>query len=120
MQPCIKNFDLSSEYFFEEGCYITEISNSEDDSGLSIARARVEPGNTTKSHKLIDIIERYVIIEGEGLVEVGEGAPQKVSVNDVVIIPKQCIQRITNTGKVDLVFLAICTPAFDKRYYQEV
>lgn len=119
MQPCIKKLDLSSEYYFDEGCFITEISNSDDDPELSIARARVESGITTKLHKLIDTVERYVIIEGEGIVEVDEEVTKSVVANDVVIIPKQCTQRITNTGEVDLVFLAICTPAFNKQCYRE-
>jgi mannose-6-phosphate isomerase-like protein (cupin superfamily) len=124
MQPYIKKFDSSTEYYFQEGCYITEISNSDDDPGLSIARARVVPGVTTKLHKLIDTIERYVILEGAGLIELSDEGNQKVKqevvANDVVIIPAQCGQRITNTGKTDLVFLAICTPPFKNRCYKEV
>ena len=124
MQPGIKKFDSSAEYYFQEGCYITELSNSEDDPELSIARARVLPGVTTKLHKLIDTIERYVILEGQGLVQLSDEGAQKVKrevvANDVVIIPAQCEQRITNTGKTDLVFLAICSPPFNNRCYKEV
>ena len=54
----IKKFDLADEYFFDEGCYITEVSNSDDDQQLSIARARVAPGVTTRWHlSLIHISE---------------------------------------------------------------
>ncbi len=120
MQPGIKKFDSSTEYYFEEGCYITELSNSEDDPGLSIARARVLSGVTTKLHKLIDTIERYVILEGQGLVEVGDQPPQKVTTCDVVVIPEQCEQKITNTGSSDLIILAICSPRFQKHCYQEI
>lgn len=119
MRPCIKKLDLSTEYYFEEGCYITELSNSVDDLELSIARARVEPGVTTKLHKLIDIIERYVILEGEGLVEVEGLPPDKVGISDVIIIPSEHTQKITNTGSIDLVFLAICSPRFTDKAYKE-
>lgn len=112
MQTSIKKQAADSEYFFEEGCFITELSNSEDDSDVSIARARVEPGKATKWHSLKDISERYVILEGEGLVEVGELEPQSVSVGDVVLIEPQQRQRISNVGDQDLVFLAICSPRF--------
>ena len=71
MQPFVKKFNSTSEYYCEEGCYITELSNSKDDPVLSIACARVEPSVTTKLHKLSNTVERYVILEGEGLVEVG-------------------------------------------------
>lgn len=69
MKACIKRFDADSEYFFPEGCYITEVSNSDDDPQMSIARARVEPGETTAWHHLEGVTERYVILEGTGVVD---------------------------------------------------
>ncbi len=120
MQPIIKKYNFANEFYFEEGCYITELSNSEDDPGLSIARARVEPGVTTKLHKLLNIVERYVILEGTGIVEIGEQLSQKVTKGDVVIIPANCAQKIMNDGLSDLVFLAICTPQFKLKHYLEV
>ena len=120
MRPLIKSLEYTDEYYFEEGCYITEISNSADDPELSIARARIEPGTTTKLHCLKNIAERYVIVYGEGLVEIASESPHLVCVGDVVLIPPMCPQRITNTGEEDLIFLAICTPRFSKEYYQEL
>ena len=113
----IKKFDLADEYFFDEGCYITEISNSNDDQQLSIARARVAPGVTTRWHSLTGITERYVILEGEGEAEVDELVPHLVTAGDVVIIPPGKRQRITNTGDTDLIFLAVCTPRFEVSKY---
>ena len=102
----------AQEYFFAEGCYITEWSNSPDDPDASIARARVLPGVTTRWHKLADTIERYVILQGDGEVEVGALPPMHVTTGDVVVIPADTRQRIRNIGESDLVFLAICTPRF--------
>jgi mannose-6-phosphate isomerase-like protein (cupin superfamily) len=107
------------EYWFEEGCWILELSNSAEDPEASIARARVPPGGTTKWHRVADTTERYVILEGSGRVEVGEHAPQDVAAGDVVIIPRAERQRIANIGEGDLVFLAICTPRFEPRRYEE-
>ena len=110
-----------TEYFFEvEGCYITEISNSEDDPELSIAKARVPQGVTTAWHRLSNTTERYYILEGVGRVEVGERSPYEVSAGDVVIIPAMERQRITNIGESDLVFLALCTPRFELSNYHGV
>lgn len=120
MRPSLRRFNSQDEFYIDEGCYIAEISNSEDDPDISIARARVEPGVTTKLHRLLDTIERYVILEGEGLVELEGMTSQKVVACDVVIIPPACAQKITNTGASDLIFLVICSPRFENSIYQEV
>jgi len=119
MKPTIIQYDASKEFFFKEGCWINELSNSNEDPGLSVAQATVSPGSTTKWHKLHGVIERYVILEGEGIVEAGAMPSGKVTKGDTVLIPAGRWQRITNTGESDLVFLAICTPRFDESVYEE-
>ena len=91
-----------------------------EDNDVSIAQARVKPGVTTRWHRLSETIERYVIISGTGLVEVGKLAPTAVNPGDVVLIPALCQQRISNTGEQDLVFLAICSPRFSNACYEEL
>ena len=112
---------MVSEYFFKaEGCHITELSNNEEDPDVSIAQARVEPGITTQWHKLAKTTERYCILSGHGIVEVDNKPPSRVSKGDVVIIKPMERQRITNNGKEDLIFLAICSPRFQISNYQQV
>jgi len=120
MRPRIKTCPDAEEIYFQEGCFITELSNSGDDPQVSVARARVEPGVTTRWHRLSGITERYVIIEGTGRVELDGLSPREVGTGDVVIIPSGVAQRITNTGSGDLVFLAICSPRFTADAYQSV
>ena len=110
----------SREYFFREGCYITEILNTPDDPDLSIARARVEVGITTKWHWLDGIEERYLILSGHGEVEVGDRSPRRVKAGDLVSIPQGIRQRITNSGDSELVFLALCTPRFVPSAYRDL
>jgi len=117
VKACVKFHDPRSEYFFAEGCHITELSNSADDPAVSVARARVEPEGTTRWHFLQDTAERYVLLEGRGLVEVEGMTEQQVGPGDVVLIPPGAKQRITNTGEGDLVFLAICSPRFNDAAY---
>jgi mannose-6-phosphate isomerase-like protein (cupin superfamily) len=93
---------------------------TQDDPGCSVARARVEPGITTRFHLLKGTIERYVILEGSGMMEVGDDQPCQVNPMDVVTIPAQIKQRITNTGTNPLIFLCICTPGFDPDNYMDV
>lgn len=109
----------SQEYYFHEGCHILELSNTPDDAAVSIARARVEPGKITRWHRLKNTTERYVILQGTGLVEVSELAATPVSVGDTVIIPPLQNQRIKNTGDDDLIFLAICSPRFRPDCYED-
>ena len=75
---------------------------------------------TTCWHRLKGIDERYYILKGAGLVEVGDLPPQEVEVGDVVIIPALCHQRIKNIGQDDLVFLAICSPRFIDDAYEDL
>lgn len=117
MQPRILSHDPQSEYYFREGCFITELSNGEHDPDVSLARARLEPGRTTTWHALARTTERYLILEGQGLVEVGSLPPALVGPGDVVVIPPGSRQRITNTGPLDLIFLAICSPRFAPHDY---
>ena len=63
--------------------------------------------------------ERYLILKGNGRVEVGDLPPAEVRTGDVVLIPPGCPQRITNTGEKDLLFLAVCTPRFTPDSYEE-
>jgi mannose-6-phosphate isomerase-like protein (cupin superfamily) len=109
-----------AESYLSEGCFIAEWSNTPDDPAVSIARARVPPGVTTRWHCLKSIVERYAILEGNGRVYIGDAGPRNVQPGDVVLIPADVRQRITNTGAGDLVFLAICTPRFIPTAYQEL
>ncbi len=120
MKETIKLQSVDDEFYTPEKCFIIELSNTENDPDASIARARVEPGVTTSWHRLKGIIERYYIISGSGLVEVGQLPPQQLNAGDVVLIPSMCRQRITNNGTEDLLFLAICTPRFTNDAYEDL
>jgi mannose-6-phosphate isomerase-like protein (cupin superfamily) len=110
----------SAEYATPELCRILESWNDPGDGAVSIARARVGPGTTTRLHRLRGVVERYVIIEGTGRVGVGDHIEQGVGSGDVVIIPPGVTQRITNTGDRDLVFYCICTPRFTPDCYESL
>lgn len=116
MRAEIKKAAAAREYASAERCHIVEVANDASDP-VSIARARIEPGVTTAWHKLEGISERYLIVSGKGRVEVGELGPAAVRAGDVVRIPPDTRQRITNTGRGDLVFYAICWPRFEQKYY---
>ena len=120
MKAAIRRAADTAEFYIDERCHIAEWSNTPDDPELSIARARVAPGVTTRWHRLRGTVERYVILEGRGRVEVGQLPAHDVGPGDVVIIPAGCRQRIANTGAQDLLFLALCTPRFDAGVYEDL
>ena len=120
MKEAVYHSNPAAEFYIDEGCYITELSNTAEDAAVSIARARVKPGTATRWHRLVATAERYIILEGSGFVEVGEKLQKDVGVGDVVLIPPMSRQRITNTGDKDLVFLAICTPRFIDEVYEDI
>jgi mannose-6-phosphate isomerase-like protein (cupin superfamily) len=108
------------EFLSRENVRILESWNVEADRELSIARARLGPGDATEAHLLTGITERYLVIQGTGMVHIGTLSPAKVGPGDVVFIPPGVIQQIRNTGDTDLVFYCICTPAFDEACYAGV
>ena len=75
---------------------------------------------TTLWHRDNDNAERYVILDGSGREEVGEQPPREVGPGDVVVIAASQRQRIANIGDKDLVFLAICTPRFERAAYEDL
>jgi len=119
IEPVIRHISEADEYYFREGCFILEYHNCEHDSEVSIARARVNPGQRTRVHRLREISERYLVLSGEGVVHVADHQEKVVS-GSLVMIPPGVAQSIENTGETDLVFLAICSPRFSLDAYEEV
>lgn len=111
---------MADEYYTDERCHILEILNTADAPDASIARARVEPGVTTKRHQVAGTVERYLIIEGQGITHIEGAADQTVAAGDTVSIPAGVTQSISNTGDHDLVFLCICTPRFEWDNYRSL
>jgi mannose-6-phosphate isomerase-like protein (cupin superfamily) len=117
MKPAIHRTDPQAEFLTDEGCYILESINTPEDPTLSIARARVLPGESTALHRLDGVTERYHLLAGRGTVRLGSGDEAKVNAGDSVTIPAGIAQQIHNTGDDDLVFLCICTPRFVPECY---
>jgi mannose-6-phosphate isomerase-like protein (cupin superfamily) len=106
-------FRPETEFEIEERCFIVEMLSVRDDPACSIARARVKPGVATALHSVTGTVERYIILQGEGEVRIGQAPPQRVKAMDVVLIPANLPQSIRNVSPAeDLLFLCICTPGF--------
>ncbi|MFC0711064.1 cupin domain-containing protein [Azorhizophilus paspali] len=118
MKARIVRPDPATAFPTAERCRILELWNGADDPALSIALATVAPGETTQSHRLHGVEERYLILHGQGLVSLGDEAPKSVGPGDLVVIPAGMAQRIANTGNGELAFYCICTPRFTPESYE--
>lgn len=108
------------EFRSSENVFILESWNLADDPVLSMARARLAPGECTQEHVLVGTTERYLVVRGVGEVCVGALPAAPVQAGDVVYIPPGTPQSICNTGTGDLVFYCICTPGFSATDYRRV
>lgn len=112
----VLRFNAAQEHWTRENCGIAELFNEPQERGCSIARASVRPGQSTETHALRGATEWYVIVAGEGEVNVN-GIRERVAPFDVVHIPPGVSQQIVNTGAADLIFLCVCMPAFTPECY---
>jgi mannose-6-phosphate isomerase-like protein (cupin superfamily) len=118
LQPTIFRPDPKSEFETPERCRILQSWDQAVDPDVSIARATVAPGVATQLHSLHGVDERYLIVQGRGLVTLSQSVPVEVQPGDVVIIPRDTPQKIANTSSIDLVFYCICTPKFVPECYR--
>lgn len=109
----------NEEFWTSERCFMRELINSEAIPGFSLADSRVEAGVVTELHSL-SVSEWYYIVQGQGLMEVGGGPQTEVGPGDTVEIAAGVSQRITNTGKVDLLLQCVCVPRFTPDCYRSL
>ena len=111
----IRNLKDCEAFISGDGCVLREILHPDKTDlklGYSLAHAVVQPGDITKPHTLTTS-EVYYILEGEGIMHVDQEIT-RVGANATIYIPPKAVQKIHNTGKTDLVFLAIVDPAWRK------
>jgi len=76
----------------------------------SLAYARVLVGKTTTKHKLKSS-EVYYLLQGKGIMFIDE-EQQEVEKDDVIYIPPNSIQWISNTGNEEIIILCMVEPAW--------
>lgn len=118
-RPAVCSSAEADERPTAEGVRILESWNLPDDPAVSVARARLLPGEATEWHHLAGTVERYLVVSGSGSVELGEDAPRAVHPGDVVFIPAGVAQRARCEGAEPFVFYCICTPRFEERNYRK-
>jgi mannose-6-phosphate isomerase-like protein (cupin superfamily) len=77
----------------------------------SLAEAIVQPGKSTTRHRHLKSEELYFILQGEGLMTLGD-EKFEVRVQDTVCIPPGTPHCIKNTGDKPLHILCACSPPY--------
>lgn len=78
----------------------------------SLAEARLPPDASTTGHRHLKTEEIYYILDGNGLMQIGDERRQ-VGAGDAIAIPPGAFHQITNTGPVVLKFLCCCAPTYE-------
>ena len=77
----------------------------------SLAEELLPPGATVPPHHHVVLEEIYYIVEGNGLMTVGD-EQREVGAGDAVYIPRLHRHTLTNTGSEPMRILLVCGPAF--------
>jgi len=108
-----RNIDKIKPYITKDKAEIRELFHPTNSAvkNMSIAEARVKPGEITEYHFHRKSQEIYFILEGIGMMEM-EGKDKEVRVNDCIFIPAGTKHRIKNIGKRTLRILCQSSPAY--------
>jgi mannose-6-phosphate isomerase-like protein (cupin superfamily) len=78
----------------------------------TLAEARLPVGGSTTPHYHVRTEEIYYILDGEGLMRIGQET-RPVGPGDAIAIPPGYRHTITNTGAITLRFLCCCAPGYE-------
>ena len=109
----VKKIEEIEAFTGQEGTQIKQIfSPSETDNSIrySIAHCTINPRKSSKPHTM-RTSEVYYIIQGNGVMHVGEEQKQ-VKQNDMIFVPPMSRQFLDNNGEIQLVALCIVDPAW--------
>jgi mannose-6-phosphate isomerase-like protein (cupin superfamily) len=90
----------------KDGSTIREFHHT---AAQSLAEASLTPGQRTQRHQHRATEEIYVLLEGEGEMEI-DGESRQVRAGDAVLIPAGAWHQIAATG--ELRFLCCCVPPY--------
>ncbi|MFL6216637.1 MAG: cupin domain-containing protein [Blastocatellia bacterium] len=80
-------------------------------TGCSLAEEILPPGHAVTPHHHRQIEEIYYIVEGRGVMTVGN-EQQEVAAGDAVYVPRGQRHTLANTGAEPIKLLLVCGPAF--------
>jgi len=110
----IQNINSVPAFTTKDGSEIRELLAHRNSSirNQTLAEARLPSGGCTAPHHHIATEEIYFILDGCGLMRIGEETAA-VGPGDAVAIPPGASHQITNTGSGPLRFLCCCAPGYE-------
>jgi mannose-6-phosphate isomerase-like protein (cupin superfamily) len=111
--PIMSSCDDVESYITKDGSIIRELMHPQvhGNSSQSLAEARLAPGSSTLLHRHNVTEEIYHILEGMGVLTLGDELIE-VKAGDSVCISPETRHNITNTGENELRILCCCSPAY--------
>lgn len=77
----------------------------------SLARVLITPGNASQAHYHWKSEESYLILSGTATLNIN-GQVYRLNPGEAVLIEPHEVHKISNQGDEDLIFLAVCVPAW--------
>jgi len=119
----VRKLKECSEFTAGDHSILRELFNPLKDKlelNYSLAYARVPTGKTCTKHRLKSS-EVYYILQGKGIMFIDD-KQKKIEKNDAIYSPPNAVQRISNTGKKELIILCMVEPAWkpeDEEVFEE-
>lgn len=108
----VRSRDDAVPFTTKDGSTIRELLGREHGvRNQTLAEAWLEPGQATQRHRHARTEEVYVLLDGEGEMEV-DGERRRVGAGDAILIPPGARHRITADAGVPLRFLCCCAPPY--------
>jgi mannose-6-phosphate isomerase-like protein (cupin superfamily) len=110
----VKNIDLVPPFLTKDGSEIRELLAHRNSAirNQTLAEARLPPGGSTAPHHHVLTEEIYYLLEGDGVMRVGNET-RAVTAGDAIAIPPGAVHQITNIGPIALKFLCCCAPGYE-------
>ena len=108
----IRSRDDASPFTTADGSTIRVLLDAETGTrNQSLAEAWLEPGQATQRHYHARSEELYVLLEGEGEMEV-DGERSRVGPGQAILIPPGARHQVTASADGPLRFLCCCAPPY--------
>jgi mannose-6-phosphate isomerase-like protein (cupin superfamily) len=110
----VRHIDSVPPFTTKDGSEIRELLARRNSCirNQTLAEARLPHGASTAAHHHVRTEEIYYIIEGRGLMRVGDET-QEVVAGHAIAIPPGVLHQITNIGPGILKFLCCCAPGYE-------